>query len=236
MKRKLIALSQRYVRALKKHLSQGQGPRAGLRSAHGLGYQAVALGLETLDVAKIHEEALATLEAASSKDGIERAEFFFKESITPIEKIHQAALKAGVRLTQLDQELVRRTLDLAASNRSLKKSIVRRKRVEEALKKSGGHSRQLLEESRDLQKHLQQLTHQILMAQENKRKKISHDLQDEIAQTLLGINARLLILKREAALNAKGFKKDIACTQRLVDKSVTSIKRFAREFGKHQEA
>jgi signal transduction histidine kinase len=232
MKRKLSALSQRYVRALKKHLKQGA--RAGLSPAHGLGHQAVALGLETLDVAKIHEEALATLEASSSRDGlIERAEFFFKEAITPIEKLHQAALRTGTRLSRLDQELVRRTVDLAASNRCLKQSIVRRKSVEEALKKSGGHSRKLLEESHRLQKQLKQLTHQILTAQEDKRKKISLDLQNKIAQSLLGINVRLLTLRKEAALNAEGFKKDIASTQRLVDKSVRSIKRFAREFGKH---
>jgi len=235
MKRKLSALSQRYVRALKKHLRQG--PRAGVRLAHGLGRQAVALGLETLDVAKIHQGALAALEASSSRDGlIKRAEFFFKEAITPIEKLHHAALRARVRLSELDQELVRRTVDLAASNRSLKQSIVRRKSVEEALKKSGGHSQKLLEESHRLQKQLKQLTHQILTAQEDKRKKISLDLQNQIAQTLLGINVRLLTLKKEAALNAEGFKKDIASTQRLVDKSVKSIKRFAREFGKHHGA
>jgi signal transduction histidine kinase len=235
MKRKLTALSQRYVAALKKHLSQG--PRVGVRSAHGLGRQAVAIGLETLDMAKIHEGALATLEASSSSDGIiERAEFFFKEAVTPIEKIHRAALEGSARLSQLNKALGRRAVDLAASNRSLKQSIVRRKNVEEALRKSGGHSRKLLDESRRLQKHLQQLTHQILTAQEDKRKKISRDLQDEIAQTLLGINVRLLTLKKEAALNAEGFKKDIASTQRLVDKSVKSIKRFAHEFGKYHEA
>jgi len=188
-------------------------------------------------MAKIHEEALATLEASSSSDGlIERAEFFFKEAITPIEKMHQSALRAGVRLSRLDEELVRRTGDLAVSNHSLRQSIVRRKKVEEALKKSGGHSRKLLEESRRLQKHLQQLTRQILTAQEDKRKKISRDLHDEIAQTLLGINVRLLTLKKEAALNAEGFKKEIAGTQRLVDKSVRTIKRFAREVGQHHEA
>jgi len=235
MKPKLKALSQRYVAALKKHLSQG--PRANPGSARGLGRQAVAIGLETLDVAKIHQEALATLEASSSSDGlIERAELFFKEAITPIEKLHHAALRAGVRLSQLDEALVRRTVDLAASNRSLKQSIVRRKSVEKALKKSGGHSLKLLAESHRLQKHLRRLTHQILTAQEDKRKKISRDLQDEIAQSLLGINVRLLTLKKEAAINAQGFKKDIASTQRLVDKSVKSIKRFAREFGKHHEA
>ena len=77
---------------------------------------------------------------------------------------------------------------------------------------------------------MQQLIHQILSAQENERKKISHDLQDEIAQTLLGINVRLLALKKGAAVRPQGFAKEIAGTQRMVEKSVKSIDRFAREF------
>ena len=237
MKRKLIRLSRRYASALRTHLKQG--PQASLQPARGLGRQAVSLGLETLDVARIHEGALAALEASSGRDGIiKRAEVFFTEAVTPIEKTHRAALKANAHLNQVNKALDRRTVDLAASNRSLKQSIVRRKAMEEALEKSGGHSRKLLEESRGLQKHLRHLTHRILAAQEDKRKKISHDLQDEIAQTLLGINVRLLTLRKEAAThaaNAKGFKEEIVNTQRLVDKSVKSIKRFAREYGKEHE-
>src|SRR5260370_7153301 len=99
MKPKLKALSQRYVAALKKHLSQG--PRANPGSARGLGRQAVAIGLETLDVAKIHEEALATLEASNSSDGLlDRPELFFSEAITPIERIHQAPLNAALPFIQ----------------------------------------------------------------------------------------------------------------------------------------
>jgi signal transduction histidine kinase len=234
MKRKLTALSRRYVTALRKHLQQG--PRANLQPAHDLGCQAAALDLETLDVARIHEGALATLEASSSRDGfIKRAEFFFAEAITPIEETHRAALKANVRLRQLSKILGRRTVDLAASHRSLKQGIVQRKTVEQALKKSGEHSRKLLKESRDLQKHLQRLTHQILSAQEDKRKKVSRDLHDEIAQTLLGINVRLLTLKKEATVNARGLKKEIASTQRLVKQSVQTINRFAHEFGIQHE-
>ena len=94
MKRKLSRLSRRYASALRKHLTQG--PQASLQPARGLGRQAVSLGLETLDVARIHEGALATLEASSSRDGlIKRAEIFFTEAITPIEKTHRAALKAN---------------------------------------------------------------------------------------------------------------------------------------------
>jgi hypothetical protein len=232
MKQKLKALSQRYQAALRKHLRQG--PRASLQPARGLGRRAVALDLETLDIARIHDGALAALEASRSRDGIiERAEIFFAEAITPIEQTHRAALKTNVHLSQLTQTLDRRTAALATSHRSLEAGIVQRKTAEQALKKSEEHSRKLLKESSRLQKHLQRLTHQLLSAQEDKRKQISRDLQDEIAQTLLGINVRLLTLKRAAAANAHGLKKGIASTQRLVDKSVKSIKRFTRELGIH---
>src|SRR4030095_8849463 len=108
MKRKLKALSQRYEAALQKHLQHG--PHASLQPALALGRQAAALDLETLDMARIHEGALATLEASSSRDGIiKRAEIFFAEAITPIEKTHRAALKANVRLSRLSQTLGRRT-------------------------------------------------------------------------------------------------------------------------------
>jgi signal transduction histidine kinase len=222
------------VAALRKHLRQGPRVTLPCGTARGLGREAAALKLETLDVARIHQGALAALEASSSRDGvIERAEIFFAEAITPIEETHRAALTTNVRLSKLSQTLERRTVDLTASHRSLKQGIVRRKTVQQALKKSAEHSRKLLKESCRLQHHLQRLTHQILSAQEDKRKKISRDLHDEIAQTLLGINVRLLTLKKQAAINTSGLKKEIASTQWLVDKSVKSIKRFAREFGIH---
>lgn len=232
MKRKLSVLSGRYLAALRKHVRQS--PRASLNPARRLGRQAVAIGLETLDVARIHERALATLEASGSKDGIiERADIFFTETLSPIEETHRAALKASARLNRQNKKLGRRTEDLAASNRSLQQGIARRKTAEAALKNSGEHYKTLLEESQALQKHLQHLAHRILSGQEDKRKKISHDLQDEIAQTLLGINVRLLTLKREAAVNAQGFKKELANTQRLVDNSIRRIKRYC---GRQNEA
>lgn len=165
-----------------------------------------------------------------SRNGfVKRAEKFLAGAVTPIEKAHNATLKANARLNALN----RRTADLAATNRSLKQSIVRRKTVEKALKKSEQHSQKLVEESHRLQNHLQDLTHQVLTAQEDKREKLSRNLQDEIAQTLLGINVRLLTLKKEAATTARDFKLDIARTQRLVEESVKSINRFARELDVH---
>ena len=230
MKQKLNGLSQRYVTALRKHLKQG--PRASLQPALGLGRRAVVLGLETLELARIHERALTTLELSNSKNGfIKRAEIFFTEAITPIVETHRAARQSKIQLNRLNETLGRRTVELAATNRQLQRGIVRRKSVEAALKKSGEHYAKLLKDSLQLQEGLRQLTHQVLAAQEDERKKISRELQDEIAQTLLGINVRLLSLKQEARNNTKGLKNEIASTQRLVIKSAKSVRRVAREFG-----
>jgi len=229
MKRKLSAMSQQYVTALEKHLKLG--PRASLQPALRLGRQAVALGLETLELARIHEGALATVELSNSKNRPgKRAEKFFDEAITAIVETHRAARQSKIDLNRLNEKLGRRTAELAATNRQLQRGIVRRKSVEAALKKSGLHYSQLLKDSLQLQEGLRQLTHQVLAAQEDERKKISTELQDEIAQTLLGINVRLLSLKREARGNIKGLKKGIASTQRLVARSAKSVRRVAREF------
>jgi two-component system sensor histidine kinase UhpB len=77
------------------------------------------------------------------------------------------------------------------------------------------------------------MTHRALVAQEDERKKISCELQDEIVQTLLGINVRLLSLKRQARGSAKGLKKEIASTQRLVLRSAQSVRKLARELDSH---
>jgi len=230
MKQKFIGLSQRYVTALQKHLRQG--PRASLQPALALGRRAVVLGLETLELARIHEQAVATLELSRSKNGfLRRAEIFFAEALTPIVETHRAARQSKIQLNRLNDTLSRRTVELAATNRLLQRGIVRRKSVEAALKISGEHYARLLKNSLQLQEGLRQLTHQVLAAQENERKKISRELQDEIAQTLLGINVRLLTLKQEARSNTKGLKNEIASTRQLVLKSAKSVRRAARQFG-----
>jgi signal transduction histidine kinase len=231
MKQKIIGLSQRYVTALRKHLQQGPG--TGLLPALRLGRQAVSLGLETLELARIHEQAVTTLKLSFTKIGKKkRAELFFIEAMTPIVETHRAARQSKFELNRLNEILNRRTLELAATNCQLQRGISRRKSVEAALKSSGEHYARLLRESLQLQEGLRQLTHQVLASQEEDRKKISLELRNEIAQTLLGINVRLLSLKQEARNNTSGLRKEIASTQRLVVNSARSVRRVAREFRK----
>ena len=235
MKQKLTRLSQRYLTALRKHLQPGA--RDGLSPALRLGRQAVDLGLETLGLARIHERAVAKLELAGSKNGfIKQAEIFFAEALVPIVQKHRTARQTQVDLKKLTATLGRRTEELAASNRQLAQGVIRRKVMEDASAERGRHYQKALEESLALQKRLRQLTHGVMAVQENERKKISLELQDEIAQTLLGINVRLLSLKQQARHSTKGFKNEIASTRRLVVESAKSVRRVARKIGYRPQA
>ena len=80
-----------------------------------------------------------------------------------------------------------------------------------------------------MQEHLRRLSHEILLAHEDERKKISRELHDEIGQSLAAINVMLASLTREAAINATGLKRRVAGTQRLVEKSMKTVHQFARE-------
>jgi signal transduction histidine kinase len=230
MKQTSIRLPQQYVVELRKYLRQGTS--ANLQGALRLGRQAVVLGLETLGLARIHEQALVTVETSKNKVGLlKRADIFFYEANAPIEETHRAARQTKVHLGQVMATLGRRTEELAVSNRQLQQGIRRHKVVEDASSKRGRHHQKCLEESLELQKRLRQLTHQVLRAQEDERKKISCELQDDIAQTLLGINVRLLSLKQEAQNNTKGIKNDIASTQLLVARSARSVRQAGQKIG-----
>jgi signal transduction histidine kinase len=160
---------------------------------------------------------------------IRRAGTFFAEAITPIEKTHRTARETNSQLNRMIEKLSRRSVDLVASNRQLKQEIAQRKAAEEALRQSEQNSGELLEQSRRMQEQLRLLSRQLLLAQEEERKRISRELHDVVVQTLTSINVRLAALKKEATLNTKGLDRRIARTQELVEHSVKIVHRFARE-------
>jgi signal transduction histidine kinase len=232
MKRNLAVLSRQYQTALQRHLKRSR--QASLRPACGVGRKAMSMGLEMLDLARIHEQALIKLVLPGHSPGtremmVHRAGAFFAEAITPIETTHRIALETNVRMAQLNRTLRGRSADLAASNRQLKREIAQRRLAEKSLKRSEQHYSRLLEQSRRMQEQLRLLSRQLLSAQEEERKKISRELHDVIAQTLTTINVQLATLKKDASLNTAGLERNIVRTQQLVQESVDIVHRFARE-------
>ena len=227
MKRKILAISQLYAAALQKHLKSGNAAQLG--PALRVGRRAVALGLETLELARMHEQALVSLNIGAGQIKLMRqAGIFFGGAMIPIVQTHRAGRQHTLDLNRLRAKLEQRTAQLAVSNRQLRRGIIRRKSVEAALKRKGDHYAALLKESLGLQAGLRQLTHQLIAAQEEERKTVGRELQDEIAQTLLGINVRLISLKQEARNNNLSLKNEIASARQVVAKSARSVRRVVR--------
>lgn len=197
--------SRRYSAALRSQLAL-DGKRS-LLPARDLGREAVAAGLDPLDVARMHARTLQALPQSpvplTGRNGRDRfAASFLVEAIAPIAKAHHAAMR-----------------------RELGRGIASRV----ALRKGEQHYATLLKASDRMQQQLRRLSHEILFAQEEERKKISRELHDEIGQALSAINVRLATLKLEAAANTQGLKRKITSTQRLVERSMQTVHRFALE-------
>ena len=122
-----------------------------------------------------------------------------------------------------------RVQSLAAAVQSANQEIARRRAAESSLKESERTQRGLLAESRELHDQLRHLTHRLLLAQEEERKKISRQLHDEIAQVLAGICVELATLKEAAAINPRSLRQRISKTRRLVEQSIAIVHDFARD-------
>ena len=232
MNRKLLIWSRRYQGALKTHLSADD--RESLEAVRGLGSEILASGLPMLELAKLHErylvsELLPAFPAGKRAALIQRAGKFFAAAVVPAGRPKERGAEGNAPLEETVETLSRRTVELAASNLALSEEITRRESIEEALKeKERGYAR-MIKESAVLHEQLRNLSRQLLSTQENERKEISRELHDIVAQTLTGINLRLAALKAAAALDTRSLARNIAETQRLVERSVTLVHRFARE-------
>lgn len=193
------------------------------------------MGLDTLELATLHEAALASLLASdlgmnARTDFAASAAVFFTEALTVIEETHRTALESHADLNQLHSTLGQLTLDLADSHRELQQGITDRKEAEAALEAGAENSRRLLKESRLLETHLQEIVHKTLSVNEEERRQMSMQLNDEIAQTMLGIQVRLLPLRKATSDSEESHSQEISTIQRLVEQSVKTINSFTREF------
>lgn len=236
----LKRLSVRYFSALHAAVIACSTENAAKRALE-LGSQAAALGLDTLDLARIHQEALAELlpgdgDAEGEARLVARAAVFFNVVLTPIERSHEGALGVETGILNVKLELKKRDGELAAAGRKLKVGIAKRKAADGFLKTSRKKSARILKQSRVLEGELKAVTQKLFETHETQRKSMSARLHEEIAVTLLAIHVRLLALKKEASTNQVSLTQEIATASRLVQQSVKTINHFNREFGAQHEA
>jgi len=225
------AMSQRYQRALQRYLKQDDPTK--LSAARAIGVFFRASGVDTLELAKLHEDVLVTeaLLKCPVKDRgkiIAMAGDFYAAVITPIEKVDSRRTEVFISRGKLIEQLSRRTVELVVSNIERRLEIIQRNKVETELREKELRCRQLLEQESTLRLHSRRLSHRLLTIQEDERKRISHELHDVISQTLLGINVHLAILKQEAEHDSANLEKSISRTQHLVVHSVNIVHEFAR--------
>ncbi len=211
MKNVRSGLSARYLAALRTHLERKHSDNGD--RAQGLGRAALAGGFAVRDLAVMHEQAVATLAASPNfadqrRNSIRRAGYFFTQALMPLEAAQRVARNTNRHLQQRNKTLRLHTA---------------------ALRRSKLRYQELFRESQGMQRRLRQLTRQILSAQEEERKRISRELHDEVVQTLVGINVQLTALGHGASTRLYSLKSRIVRTQRLVEKSVKAVHRFARD-------
>ena len=160
----------------------------------------------------------------------------FWAEVQAMSSVPQSGARRWCRLAAFDistrklaEEAQRRIDILAATNRKLEGEIVQRQAAETSLKKSEQNSQRLLEESRHLHHKLREISHQLLTVQEIQRKEISRELHDKISQLLIGINVQLLAFAESAKSDPREIKRKIVPLRRLVEESVRTVHKFARD-------
>lgn len=228
MKHASSGFPQQYMQALRAHLDLGTTlPEA----ASEVAQQALAAEMTTLELAILHEdllltEVLADIPTRKQPAQIKRSAEFFAAVIS------SEVTTAGNKISTPDQrkiitQLSQRAHELVVAKRQLSTEITRRKAVEISLKASEAHHAKSLKDAKFLKDRLQALSRQILSLHEQERKKISKDLHDVVAQSLMGINVRLATLKIKTGQNTQEFNRTISSTQRLLTKTAQMVHQFA---------
>jgi signal transduction histidine kinase len=162
-------LSVQYAVRLRGFLAQDE--ERFLTQAYELGRKLLRRGLGLLDLARIHQQALASCRFPSWPTGekeraLNAAESFLMAALAPFEAAHRGFREANLRLHQLNKALQHRNAQLAAITRELERSEQ--------------HYRELFGQARLMEEDLRNLSSQILHVQEEERGRLSRDLHDEV--------------------------------------------------------
>jgi signal transduction histidine kinase len=124
----------------------------------------------------------------------------------------------GVKAEELDKhrshltELVaERTADLAGANKKLQEVIILHQRTEKTLLES--------------ERQLRYLSSQLLIVQENERKRISRELHDELGQALMVLKFQLDRLSKEK----KGTRAELRALPHYLDEVIENVRRLSRD-------
>jgi signal transduction histidine kinase len=211
MNSQVAEVSRRYAGVLHRYLERQQETM--LQQAYEVGRKAIAEGLGVLDMARIHQQALASCVLPALSPGrrtraLKAAETFFMEMLSPFEATHRGFHQANQRLHQLNSALEARNAELRQSRE---------------------HYRVLFNQASVMQENLRNLSNQILHVQEEERKRISRELHDEVGQALTAINTHLTMVQRNGATEAASLKKRLGDIQGLLAQTMETVHRFARE-------
>ena len=229
----IVSFSRSYRTALQKGLLDSETPPDPVRLRR-LGNRAAKLGIDLLGLARIHESSLTALETASipareKRERTRRGTAFFDLVLAPIEESRFIASEANTRFETIIETLTRRTEALDKSNKKLQVEIIRRKDVENSLRTSEATTSLLLKQAQAMQEQMRSLSHRLITAQEDERRRISRELHDIVAQILAAINVQLAVLRSQSSADLADLQEKISVTERLVEQSVEIVHRFAAE-------
>ncbi|MEX2605819.1 MAG: ATP-binding protein [Kiritimatiellia bacterium] len=112
-------------------------------------------------------------------------------------------------------------------NRKLKLEVLQRREVEVTLEAARKKLNKSLEKSEKQRKKLRDLTHALLHAQEEERKRISRELHDGIVQALVAIQYEFELLAGDSKGGFPGLQDQITRTQKILERSIDLVHGFA---------
>lgn len=201
-----LALRDSYRLTLRDYMRDGG--EAGLAHAYECGREASIAGLGVLDLVRMHHVVLGELKVspeavaiATSSAAEERAQEFLLEALSPFEAAHRGYRRAHEALRAREREL----------------------------SEGRAHYENLFKEARGMEEALRLLSKRMVYAQEEERKKFSRELHDEVGQALNAMTMNLAALKRLTECATPAAVARIDDTVQLVERTIETVHRFARE-------